>query len=265
MPPNDVVRHDLRVFPRIDFEGESEPMPMPLMSRPPGLALAKPPNDTMITGQVLDVLPYRSVGKMKLFFDPLRSLEASGWVVAPRAFITAGHCVYTVSRGGWIIEASFCPRFNLSCPGTDYKVEAVFTLQGWIDQGPEDRQYDLAACLVTERFAATEPPLAFVVNRDPALEYAAIGYPTKPISTHDFNGLRMWQSFGETQDEGDGLIWAENDLTGGASGGPWIRGGGDDDIVGGLTSARITDDPNLAVSPVFAQGFQNLYDAVKNL
>jgi hypothetical protein len=68
---------------------------------------------------------------------------------------------------------------------------------------------------------------------------------------------------GDTTDEGDGMIWAENDLTGGASGGPWLRG--DDEIVGGLTSARITDDPNLAVSPVFAQGFQNLYDAVKNL
>jgi hypothetical protein len=37
-------------------------------------------------------------------------------------------------------------------------------------------------------------------------------------------------------------------------------------VVSGLTAARTPEtDANQAISPVFAQGFKNLYDAVKNL
>src|ERR1043165_9884322 len=266
MPPNDVVRRNLNVSSRIDFAGEGEPMPLPLISRPAGRALVNPPTTTMITDPTIDTAPYRSVGKMELFFDPLRSLRASGWVVAPRAFITAGHCVYTADRGGWIIEASFCPRFNLGCSEKSYKVEAVFTLQGWLDNSDPvtNTQYDMGACLVTEPFAGTEPPLAFDLSPLPAFQFAAIGYPGKRIPNYDFNGKRMWQSVGGLAAAGGGTLTAENNLTNGASGGPWCEPQ-NNWVVSGLTSARITDDLNLAVSPVLGQGFQNLYNAVKDL
>jgi hypothetical protein len=144
-------------------------------------------------------------------------------------------------------------------------VEAVFTLQGWLDNSITNQNvpFDMAACLVTEPFAATEPPLLFVADRIPALQFAAIGYPGKPIPAHSFNGKRMWQSGGAMSSSSGGTIWAENDLTSGSSGGPWCVPQ-ENWVVRGLTSSR-TDDPNLAASPGLGQGFRNLYNAVKDL
>ena len=269
MPATDVVKHDLPKLlddSEFDWTEDVEPLPLPLVSGPERAALGNPPT-TMITSPQIDKAPYRSVGKMTIRFKPLRSKGVTGWVVSPRAFITAGHCVYAVKHGGWIIEADFCPRFNVKCSARTYKVEAVFTLQGWLDDqnqpGNISSQYDMAACLVTKAFQSKEPPLTFVVDSPPARRYAAIGYPGKPVSIYAFNGKRMWQALGNKTQQ-NGIICAENNLTGGASGGPWCDPA-NKWVVSGLTSARFKEDPNLVASPVFSEGFQKLYDAVKDL
>lgn len=267
MPPDTVVRHNLTVTPEFDLTGMVEPIPMRVISAAVPLpALAKPPVDTQINPPTIFVDPYQSVGKMFMKFDPLTSPKAgSGWVVAPRAFITAGHCVYYKDLGGWVEEIRFCPRFSLECSGTLYVVKAVFTLQGWIDTtDPDDAQYDLGACLVTEAFASTEPPLQFDTSPLPAFNFAAIGYPGRPIPGRQFNGKRMWKSVGGSLGVQQGMHFAENDFTQGASGGPWCEPD-NNWVVSGLTAARGNNDPNVAVSPLFGQGFQNLYNAVKNL
>src|SRR5690349_17149644 len=264
MPPNDVVRRDLQTTTQLDFKDEIESMPMPLGHQPMAVAVGGPPETTQITESEMNTAPYRSVGRMELSYKKYQTLSASGWVVARRAFMTAGHCVYEEERGGWIIKASFCPRFNVDCTGKTYTVEKVFTLKGWIDTVEEaDRQYDLAVCLVTEPFDATEPPLPFLANAAPASKYAAIGYPGKPIPGYQFNDKRMWQSRGKLL-LADKMLFAENNLTTGASGGPWCVPE-ENWVVRGLTAARVSPNPNTAVSPLFAQGFQNLYDAIKDL
>lgn len=262
MPKNDVVKHDLVVGEAIDWDADMQPMELPSQPEAPDAKplLADPPTDTMIDGRVLTETPYRSVGKMGLRFVPETTLYGSGWVVAKKAFITAGHCVYYRPKGGWIIRAEFCPRFNVACE-KGWKVSAVYTLQGWLDG---DWAYDLAACVVTEDFGDTEPPVAFQTFTVPALEYAAIGYPMDPTSNHDFNGKRMWQSYGKFLKLENDRLYAENDFTHGASGGPWLEASESDDV-GGITSSRSGDDPNIAKSPLFVEGFRNLYDAVKDL
>jgi len=189
---------------------------------------------------------------------------ATGWVVAPRAFITAGHCVYYKALGGWITEAALCPRFDNACAKA-YTVTAVYALKGWIDSGDdEDHRYDIAACVVSEKFADTEPPLSFDTSILPGLKFTAIGYPITPITGHEFNGKRMWKSVGGLISAGGDIQWAENNLTNGASGGPWCEPD-NNYVVSGLTSYR-EDDANRSASPMFSNGgFQNLYDAVKNL
>lgn len=264
MPPNDVVSHKLSLDlgKRRDSNAEGIELPVDFIGRKRAVP-AKPPATVEITGQVLREKPYRSVGRMELRFDPLFDLKfASGWVVAPRAFITAGHCVWHKKYGGWIYGAKFCPRFAVDCE-KEFTVETVYTLQGWIDSEGTERQYDLAACVVTERFTDAEPPLPFRLG-EPGVDYAAVGYPTKPTSRHDFNGKHMWQATGETIDLDGNTYVMENDLTGGASGGPWLDLN-DDEKVNGITASRANDDPNAARSPIFGQGFQNLYDAVKHL
>lgn len=265
MAKNDVVEHKLKVNADTVWDlASSEPIPFP-RSKGGGVGevLTNPSVDTMIVPPTIDTPPYQSVGKVGVRFDPLTPTKAgSGWVIAPRAFITAGHCVYFKDLGGWIDEGRFCPRYNVECEGTLYIVETVYTLQGWIDDG-DDRQYDMAACVVTAPFTGAEPPLAFAVNELIPLQISAIGYPGKPNAAHQFNGKRMWRADGNTLHMANGVITAENDLTTGASGGPWCDPQ-DNWKVNGLTAAR-DDDPNTALSPYFTTGIQNLYNAVRNL
>jgi V8-like Glu-specific endopeptidase len=266
MPPNDVVRHDLDVSSAFPDSDDVEPMPMPVIGGE-GLegALEEEPVTTKITGPAIEAGPYRSVGKMKMKFPTdENAIGASGWVVAPRAFITAGHCVYFVGKGGWIESSIFCPQFDGKCSTTTYQVERVYTLRGWIDnKDNDDREYDLAACVVTEAFWDQEPPLEFDTFPVPALNFAGIGYPSNPIPGYDYNGKRMWQSAGKLIKATGSVMWAVNNLSNGASGGPWCE---PDNkwIVSGINSARHLEIPNICVSPVLGEGFQNLYDAVKD-
>ncbi|HMF55202.1 MAG TPA: hypothetical protein VK619_02470 [Pyrinomonadaceae bacterium] len=196
-------------------------------------------------------------------------LGASGWVVAPNAFITAGHCVYDADKGGWITEARFVPHLYTGNE-REFIVTTVYTLKGWIETSnsgtQEDYQYDMAACVISQGFdLESSPPLSFDIG--PAGQYSAIGYPSTPMPGYNFNGVEMWKSIGNRTSSGpypvDGLWWAENNLTGGASGGPWCEPG-NNYVVSGINSFRLYD-PNEMASPALEQGFQNLYDAVKNL
>jgi V8-like Glu-specific endopeptidase len=265
MPPKDVVSHELKAVSALADIDEAEPMPLPVVRREVlARVLGKPPVTTRVDAPKIDTAPYRSVGKMYMRFNTPKWLGGSGWVVAPRAFITAGHCVYYKDKGGWVSEVRYCPRYDGTC-AKQYVVERVYTFQGWIDNTDENqREYDLAACVVTEPFAPSEPPLPVDPDLIPDLRFAAVGYPGPPIPEYPFNKKRMWQALGNATKLEGSMIWAENNLTSGSSGGPWCEPN-NNWIVGGITAARIDDDPNLAVSPMFEGIFEKLYDVVKNL
>jgi V8-like Glu-specific endopeptidase len=267
MAKTDVVKHDLE--PPLAAEvfdwSKVEPLPLPVIPRAPSEPQPSTqfgPTTTLVSATDLTKAPYRSVGKMAMKFPGNdKELGASGWVVARRAFVTAGHCVYDRGFGGWISKAIFCPRYDNGCTKF-YEAAVAYTLKGWVDD--KDLAYDLAACVVTEGFASTEPPLAFQTGIFPPSQFAAIGYPGKPLNRrYDFDGKRMWQSVGALISAKDGVIWAENDLTDGASGGPWCDPNGNYRVYG-VMSGRKDDDPYRARSSALLDGFDNLYDAVKN-
>jgi len=267
MARTDVVKHDLEptlVDEVFDWENV-EPMPLPVVPRLPSeeqpSAQSNNPTTTRVSKTDLTKAPYLSVGRMLSKYPGNEKwFGASGWVVARRAFITAGHCVFLPRLGGWITKAVFCPRFNNQCT-KEYKGILVYTLKGWVED--TDGVYDMAACVISEDFASTEPPLAFETGIFTPGRFTAAGYPIKPTPKHQFNGKRMWKSVGSLVSEKAGIIWAYNDLTGGASGGPWCDPDGAYHVYG-LNSDR-ADDPDQAASPAFLNGFDNLYNAVKNL
>jgi V8-like Glu-specific endopeptidase len=265
MANTDVVKHDLTTALRgaqFNWDEPVDPVPFPRgrQGGPSASALVGtvPPVTTLVTDEERVTAPFRSVGKMILVISGAKK-GASGWVVARKAFITAGHCVFHPDYGGWITQAGFAPRYN-NRADTSFTVTSVYSLKGWVDS--KLWAYDLAACVVTENFADTEPPLAYNTGIIPALKDTAIGYPIRPIAGHDFNGKRMWKSVGKLVDLKNDLQYATNNFTGGSSGGPWCDN--DDKFqVTGLTSNR-GDDANVAESPTFDNGFQNLYNAIKD-
>jgi V8-like Glu-specific endopeptidase len=265
MADTDVVKHELSVSVRaepINWDEFTEPMPFPVeendLSSESGLLEITPPVTTRVTDEELVTAPYRSVGRMGLVIGGERK-TASGWVGARRAFFTAGHCVYHPNYGGWITQAGFAPRYN---NGFDkaYKVATVYSLKGWVDSN--NRAYDMAACVITENFADTEPPLPFDAGILPGLNFTALGYPIRPIPGHDFNGKRMWKSVGDFIKFDNGRLYASNSLNNGASGGPWCETQ-NNMVVSGLNAQRL-NSAEVCVSPYFVNGFENLYNAVKD-
>lgn len=266
MAKTDVVKHDLTALlaaTELNLDEIREPIPFPKGKKKfaaEEILLVEAPVTTLVSDEDRVKAPYRSVGLMGIIPNTGTSKSGSGWVIANKAFITAGHCVCLAELGGWIKKARFAPRYNVVA-GKVYDVSTVYTLKGWVDE--EDHAYDMAACVVTEKFAETEPPLKYQDGIFPPGKFAAIGYPIRPIPGHDFNGKRMWKCVGEFIKESGDMWWAANNLTIGASGGPWCDA---DNIttVYGLTSSR-KDDSEVAYSPILLNGLENLYNTVKNL
>lgn len=268
MAKTDVVKHDLTVSLRADatplnVDEVLDPIPFPRIS--PRLEaherlLVGPPVTALVSDEDRVKAPYRSVGKMAIMTSSGSTKGGSGWVVAPKAFITAGHCVKASEIGGWITKAKFIPRYNVTADKI-YDVSTVYTLKGWAEG--EERPYDMAACVVTENFADTEPPLKFEATLFPPSKLIAIGYPIRPVPGHEFNGKRMWQCAGDFIKEEDDLWEAVNNLSAGSSGGPWCDPA-QKMLVNGLSAAR-GDDPDVAYSPDFFNGLDKLYQTVKDL
>jgi V8-like Glu-specific endopeptidase len=274
MADTDVVEHELpddSAFEPIDWDEYNEPLPFPdgntRSSAQISPAFLSPPETTRVSDEELVTPPYRSVGRLALRFPgkvkPLQ-VTATGWVGARRALFTAGHSVYRSIYGGWITKAGFAPRYNNKVE-VGYFVKTVYTLQGWIDKG--EAEFDLAACVVTREFADKEPPLAVSTDELPALNITTIGYPGRPRGQYFFNGKRMWKCTGEFVGDEDGMRIAVNNLTEGASGGPWYDADANSsDILGLISQVNFEDyDQPVAKSPFFSTGFKNLYERVKDL
>lgn len=267
MAKTDVVKHDLKVGTATpNINDVLDPIPFPQGKK--GIEAREeffnqPPVATRVTDEERVEPPYRSVGRVVVITDADIRSFGSGWVVAPRAFVTAGHCVYSAKRfGGWISLAVFEPRYNATVVRF-YRVATIYTLKGWVED--EDPVYDMAACVVTENFTQAEPPLRFQDGIFPPDKFTAIGYPDRPIDDKDnFNGQRMWKCTGEFIKESGGMWLAANDFTQGASGGPWCDAN-NEAIVYGITAWRRGNDPDVAQSPILLNGFENLYNAVKDM
>ena len=87
-----------------------------------------------------------------------------------------------------------------------------------------------------------------------------VGYPAGP----PFNGQRMFQSTGKVvRDSAPGtfeerFFGAENDMTGGCSGGLWLDSS--NTVVGLNSFVFVGEDPQVMHSPYFGQGFEDLID-----
>lgn len=267
MAKSDVVKHDLTTLLQgaasLNIDKIDEPFPFPGDKK--GLQaqeklLVKPPITTLVSDEDRAKLPYCSVGRVGVLIGT-KKLFGSGWVVAKRAFITAGHGVYISARGGWINQAQFAPRFNTKA-GKVYDVKTVYSLKGWVEN--DESPYDMAACVVTEDFTEAEPPLKFEATLFAPKIITAIGYPNRPIPGHDFNGKRMWQSVGEFIKDAEDMWWAANNMSAGASGGPWCDPASKM-IINGITANRPDGETDVVRSPDFFNGLDKLYKAVKDL
>lgn len=189
-------------------------------------------SDASQVGSSYTQYPFRTVGKV--FFTKDGNWRAcSGAVIASenRSVVwTAGHCVADQGSEDWHDRWIFVPAYeDGNAPLGQWSARTKATFVAWYSDG--NRNYDLGAVVVEERdaqsIASVTGSLGWMFNAQRSQDWRELGYPG---SGSLFSGQKMWECFAP-YDGGDGVgsnsgprtsAITDCDMTGGASGGPWV-------------------------------------------
>ena len=224
------------------------------MEQPPALI---PPFNTRPVGNT-GQFPYSAVGKL---FARVNGVPKFGtaFVVSDRCVVSAGHCVYDDVARAWVDMVAFAPRFADGAPAGLWKGVSLHTLAGWAAQVPNARAFDMGGVILEQPVSPVTGVIGWYANIPPAQgPFHSVGYPIQWISPqYPFDGKRMWWCTG-AQIQSSGMLRMANNMTTGASGGPWLIQRNDNIYVNGLNSFRLSNESNVLASPYFGQGFINL-------
>lgn len=245
-----------------------EPTRAPIGLRPFSLT-----DDAVRVGRPYTNMPDRTVGRVFFTDERGRNRSCTGTAVssANKSVVwTAGHCVESGSTGGFHTNWIFVPGFG-SCgqvcrPHGGFRATKLMTTRGWADDG--DYRVDFGAAVVApaggQKLTSVlgGQGLAFGGPADDVVR--AIGYPADP----PFEGFRQWMCLGaftgtDTAIAGQGPdpVSISCDMSGGASGGPWLTelGRNGYGYIAGHTSYRYRRDRGTVYSPVLGTAAAELY------
>jgi glutamyl endopeptidase len=195
--------------------------------------------------------PWRAVCALRITAQDNSRWIGTGWLVAPRTVITAGHCVYMHAQGGWPKSIEVIPGLNDSvrpfgsCVGTSFR-----SVAGWVND--KKREYDYG-CIILPRDCRPGDKtgvFGFAVKDNPYLMSAYLnlsGYPG------DKGGNQQWFMARKAKSVAPRVIYYEIDTMGGQSGSPvWIKVGNARYAVGIHTNGLISgNSATRIVQPVF--------------
>ncbi|HEY7667509.1 MAG TPA: hypothetical protein VIE12_05225 [Actinomycetota bacterium] len=253
--------------------GPATPEPAPRRRRPPfdNTAYRYPyPFERFQAPGLTDytAYPYSAVGKVFLS-DALGDYVCSGAVInsdAGNVVLTAGHCA--TLYGIDIDSAVFVPAYRGgTAPLGEWPVESFLVPKRW--ERVNDEAYDVAFYLLGsdpmtgEQVEAVTGGLGIAWNMSSIRHWHILGYPAaKP-----FDGEVQWtctasQASLDTvgyRSIDPPAIGLGCDMTGGSSGGPWISGFGDTNIVNGLVAYGYRRYPKALFGPYFGDAVGDLF------
>jgi len=204
--------------------------------------------------------PWRAICALRITAKDNTKWIGTGWLVAPRTVITAGHCVYMHDHGGWPKSIEVIPGLNDSlrpfgsCTATTFR-----SVTGWVNS--KQREYDYGAIILPTncRLGDRTGVFGFAVKDNPYLMSAYLnlsGYPG------DKGGNQQWFMARRAKSVAPRVIYYEIDTMGGQSGSPvWVKVGNARYAVGIHTNGLISgNSATRIVQPVFnnIQAWKNL-------
>ncbi len=164
--------------------------------------------------------PWRTICSLTITTTTGEQLSGTGFMVSPRTVITAGHCVFLPSFGGWVARVDVVPGHN----GRDRPYSTVTTtefrsVRGWTEE--LSREFDYAAILLPPGQGLPElGHLGYAVYDEASLLGAYLnvaGYPIdKPEGT-------LWWAARASKAVRRGAIVYDLDTEAGQSGAPVWR------------------------------------------
>lgn len=204
--------------------------------------------------------PVSCVGKI-FMREGSSDYVGSAWVIGDRTIFTAAHCVFD-DNGTFFDDVVFVPQYkNGSAPHGNFPVVQMAIDDRYAAGTSTDLNYDLGIGILDKKISDITGVVSFQEFPTSQVSLGAsvkgVGYPAGP----PFDGSKMYQSSGQVvaaQSSSEGYFGAENEMTGGCSGGPWFDPSG---VVVGLNSfVFVNQTPPVMYSPYFGTGFTDLIE-----
>lgn len=239
-----------------EAKGKSRVVPPVLPARAQRLAAQ--------TVEVPDIekFPFSCVGKL-FMREGNNNFVGSAWVIGERTIFSAAHCLFD-DNGTFFDDVLFFPQYSDGSSAGRFSVVQMAVDSRYADSGGEKLEFDLGIAILDRPIAELTGVAGYAVK--PVSQIAlgesvtGVGYPAGA----PFNGERMFQSNGDIVRDGapgtheERFFGAENDMTGGSSGGPWFDASGT--VVGLNSFVFVGEDPQVMHSPYFGEGFEVLLE-----
>ncbi len=212
--------------------------------------------------------PYITVGKVFFRKNGVGKV-CSASSIGNYAVWTAGHCVHGGQGGTWVTDFVFVPAYkDGNAPLGQWTANHFWAKTDWMNNSNFRR--DMGGAVLNTRngqkISQVVGWLGFSWNYPYEQNWTVLGYPADP----PYNGQRMWRcnapfayqlnpSGGGPSTQAIGC-----DLTGGVSGGPWIRDFLTGNHVNGQASYRRTGYSKELASPHYTDEAKSLKDALVN-
>ena len=195
-------------------------------------------------------VPWRMICSLRITAGDGSGWIGTGWLVAPRTVITAGHCVYIANRGGWVRSIDVIPGRNGAAEPLGRCTSHSFrSVLGWTQSG--HRNYDYGAIILPRTCGFGRlGGFGFASLSDASLRSLRLnlsGYPgDKPPGT-------QWYHARTTKSVTPRTIVYDIDTAGGQSGAPvWRNLNGTRHAVGIHTNGALSgNSATRIVPPVF--------------
>lgn len=156
--------------------------------------------------------PFRAICRLIITAKDNTRWHGTGFLVAPRTVITAGHCVFLHEHGGWARSIEVIPGLNKEQRPYGSAVARIFkTVTGW--QKSKNRSNDYGAIILPQRsrLGDNTGTFGFAALEEEALNRATLNladYPTMKLTRQAI--LRfLRQRKGELQEQYAGQIEAQ--------------------------------------------------------